>query len=311
MAITVGCSVWSYDDWVGMFYPTKLAKKKGEWFAYYASYFKTVEINSTFYSMPDEFTVRSWIKKAKEKGDRDFEYSLKVPQQVTHKSMVQGDVQRSVFFARTFEETCLKPLSEVGLMGCALIQLSPYFRNEGSSLSILEKMLDALSTCDYDYSVEFRHRSWLDKGKKEIDAAVLDALRQRNVANVLIDSPGFPITNEETADHAYIRFHGRNLDIWYGDGKDKRDENDEKMGDYRINRYDYLYTSDQLESWVPRVRDAEIKAEKVRIYFNNHARSKAVRNAFELMDMLLIEHRSKEIGLQDQFTLGSFAPDRV
>ncbi len=366
MAIIVGCSGWSYDDWIGMFYPLELARKKGEWFAYYANYFKTAEINSSFYSMPNEFAVRSWIKKAKETGG--FEYSLKMPQLVTHKSMVQRDLQKSVFVAKTFERTCLKPLAEEGLLGCTLIQLSPYFRNgfrngslrdEIDSLSVLEGVLDSLSTWEYDYSVEFRHRSWLDEEKKEIDAPVLDALRQRNVANVIMDSPGFPITKEETANHAYVRFHGRNLDIWYrsGEDKDKDDvkgesgKSDEDKGkrdkcesnrcesnksengkvkivreesyksereshkvgnyeiksDYRLNRYDYLYTSDQLESWVPRIRDAEIKAEKVRVYFNNHARSKAVKNAFKLMDMLHVKHKSKEIRLQNQFTLGSFA----
>jgi hypothetical protein len=49
MKISVGCSGWSYDDWVGAFYPMELANKKGEWFDYYARYFQTVEINSTFY----------------------------------------------------------------------------------------------------------------------------------------------------------------------------------------------------------------------------------------------------------------------
>jgi uncharacterized protein YecE (DUF72 family) len=57
---------------------------------------------------------------------------------------------------------------------------------------------------------------------------------------------------------------------------------------------------------VPLIKAAELKEAKVRVYFNNHARSKSVRNAFLLMDMLLIEHKSKKIQLQDQFTLGEF-----
>ena len=102
---------------------------------------------------------------------------------------------------------------------------------------------------------------------------------------------------EQTANHAYVRFHGRNYDIWY---------TGEKEDDHRLNRYDYLYKKEQLESWVPRIKEAELKAAKLRIYFNNHARSKSVRNAFLLMDMLAIEHKHKEIQLQDQFTLGEF-----
>jgi len=316
MTVLVGCSGWSYDDWVGRFYPVELAKKKGEWFDYYASYFTTVEINSTFYRPPGEFQVRSWIKKAKAK--EGFEYSVKMPQLVTHKSMVNGDVMKSAEMASSFERTCVLPLAEEGILGCVLLQLSPYFKNDGRSLSILEGVLDSLSCDEHSYAVEFRHRSWLDragaraeananagassgaKAGAELDSAVQDALSIRNVANVQIDGPGFPITSEETADHSYIRFHGRNRDIWY---------KEEKEDDYRLNRYDYLYDKKQLEAWVPRIRSAEIKAEKVRVYFNNHARSKAVRNAFLLMDMLMIEHKSKEIQLQDQYTLGSFVKD--
>ena len=75
MTILVGCSGWSYDDWVGAFYPVELANKKGEWFDYYAQYFSTVEINSTFYRPPGEFQVNSWIKKGKNKKGFTLNYS--------------------------------------------------------------------------------------------------------------------------------------------------------------------------------------------------------------------------------------------
>jgi uncharacterized protein YecE (DUF72 family) len=162
---------------------------------------------------------------------------------------------------------------------------------------MLKGVLDAVSHEEYNYAVEFRHRSWLDESRKEIDPTTLEALRERNVANVLIDGPDLHVDTEQTADHAYLRFHGRNYDIWY-----RR----EKEDDHRLDRYDYLYKKEQLESWVPRIKDAELKSAKVRLYFNNHARSKSVRNAFLLMDMLSIEHKSKKIPLQDQFTLGEF-----
>ncbi len=299
MTILVGCSGWSYDDWVGKFYPLSLAGKKGEWFSYYADYFQTVEINSTFYRPPGELQVHSWIKKAKDL--QAFEYSVKVPQLVTHKALVDGDVERAVFWASSFEKSCIKPLSEAGLLGSVLLQLSPYFKNDASTLAALNGLLDSLSYKEYNYAVEFRHRSWLGMGQKELDPEALQALRERNVANVLIDGPGIHASREQTADHAYVRFHGRNYDIWYqGEGSG------EKEDDHRLNRYDYLYKKNQLETWVPRIKEAELKAAKVRVYFNNHARSKSVKNAFMLMDLLLMDHRSKEIRLQDQFTLGEF-----
>ena len=295
MTILVGCSGWSYNDWVGQFYPIELAKKKGEWFSYYAQFFKTVEINSTFYRPPGELQVQSWVKKAKDL--EGFEYSVKVPQLVTHKALVDGDPERAIFWATSFEKTCVKPLAESNLLGGVLLQLSPYFKNEGPALSTLKSVFDAVSHDKYDYAVEFRHRSWLDESRKEIDAAALEILRERNVANVLIDGPGLHVGSDQTAKHAYMRFHGRNYDIWY-----KGDKED----DHRLDRYDYLYKKEQLEAWVPRIKEADLKAAKVRVYFNNHARSKSVRNAFLLMDMMLIEHKSKEIHLQDQFTLREF-----
>jgi uncharacterized protein YecE (DUF72 family) len=140
---------------------------------------------------------------------------------------------------------------------------SPFLKNEGSALNNLKGLLDAVSHQVFNYAVEFRHRSWLDESKKEIDAETLDVLRERNVANVLIDGPGLHVGTEQTADHTYLRFHGRNYDIWY---------REEKEDDHRLDRYDYLYKRDQLESWVPQIKEAELKEAKVRIYFNNHAR---------------------------------------
>lgn len=294
MTVLVGCSGWSYDDWVGRFYPVELSKRKGDWFAYYADHFRTVEINSTFYRAPNEFMVRSWAKKAEGRG---FEYSVKMPQLVTHESMVKLEAERAAEQASSFERICVKPLAEAGSLGAVLLQLSPYFKNEPQTLEVLKKVLDAVDHSQFDYAAEFRHRSWLDEGGRELVPEALEVLRERNVANVLIDGPGFPITKAETADHSYARFHGRNYDIWY---------REEKEDDYRINRYDYLYTKEQLEPWVPRIQEAEKDFNMVRVYFNNHGRSKSAKNAMEIMDLLGIEHKAKEIRLQDQHTLGSF-----
>jgi uncharacterized protein YecE (DUF72 family) len=236
--------------------------------------------------------VNAWIMKAR--PHPGFEYSVKMPQLVTHESMVKGELHKATEQAASFERMCIKPLVREGMMGSGLLQLSPYFKNEGSSQKTLASVLDALDHDNIDYSVEFRHRSWLDESKKEIVNEAVELLKECNVAIVLIDGPGFPITHKETADHSYVRFHGRNYDIWYGD---------ESEGDQRINRYDYLYSAEQLDSWVPRIKEAEKNASKVRVFFNNHGRSKAVRNAFDMMDLLRIEHRGKEIKLQEQRTL--------
>jgi uncharacterized protein YecE (DUF72 family) len=295
VAVLVGCSGWSYDDWVGRFYPIDVGKDKGKWFPYYSRYFSTVEINSTYYRVPSEPMVKGWIKKASEV--EGFEYAVKMPKLVTHESMVRGEAGKASRQAASFEDLCIGPMSKADCWGCGLIQLSPYFRNEEGSIRTLAEVLDALSPGDHSYAVEFRHRSWLDDEGREFTHEVLDVLRERNVACVMVDGPGSPITRGQTADHAYIRFHGRNHDIWFREG----DEND-----HRINRYDYLYTDEQLGRWVSIIDEVGEKTKNVRLYFNNHGRAKAAKNALQMMDLLSIPHREKEVRLQDQMKLGSY-----
>jgi len=84
----------------------------------------------------------------------------------------------------------VKPLSDAGQLGGRTVSALPYFKNEGSALNNLNGVLDVVSHLEFDYAVEFRHNSWLDESRKEIDPAALDILRERNIANVLIDGPG-------------------------------------------------------------------------------------------------------------------------
>jgi len=296
MAALIGCSGWSYDDWVGRFYPAELAKKKGEWLSYYARFFPTVEINSTFYRVPNEFMVRSWIERGRQRPG--FEFSVKLPQVVTHESILKADGEKAAEQASSFEGICVKPLAEAGLLGAVLVQLTPYFRREGKdSLAKLRALFGMLGTDVYDYAVEFRHRTWLNERGNELAPDALEILQEFRVANAIVDGPGFPATRSLTAKHAYARFHGRNYDIWF---------KDEGEDDYRINRYDYLYNQDQLEAWKPRLRELIDNSERARIYFNNHGRAKAVKNAFQMMDLLEIPHEQKAVDIQDQMTLGGF-----
>ncbi|MBU7004587.1 MAG: DUF72 domain-containing protein, partial [Theionarchaea archaeon] len=85
--VRVGCSGWSYKDWVGPFYPE--GTKPGAMLAEYTCHFDTVEINSTYYHPPGERQVQSWIKKVKE-IEGGFEYSVKMPGLVTHQALVEG-----------------------------------------------------------------------------------------------------------------------------------------------------------------------------------------------------------------------------
>lgn len=291
----VGCSGWSYDDWVGRFYPVNLAKKKEEWLRYYAQYFNTVEINSTFYRPPNEFIVNGWIKKGQ--GLKDFEYSVKMPSLITHDALVKQEGSRAGIAATAFEASCIRPLAENNLLGAGLLQLSPFFHNDDASRKALRETLEALDTDKYRYAVEFRHRSWLDDAKGKLDPRAAELLASFNVANVLVDGPGFPLVRDCTANHAYLRFHGRNYDIWY---------DEDKEDDPRHNRYDYLYTEDELKQWSEAISRLKGLMKQVRVYFNNNGKAKGTRNAFQLMTMLGIPHREKEIPIQDQTSLTTF-----
>lgn len=114
---------------------------------------------------------------------------------------------------------------------------------------------------EYDYAVEFRHESWQTEG-------ALELLRQHNIAAVLTDSPysslqflSYPVV---TADHAFIRLHGRNPGFWYN----------------------YRYATKELEPWVKKVNDIASKTKKLRICFNNHYAGAAIINAIQFEEML-------------------------
>lgn len=118
MAVLIGCSGWSYDDWIERFYPASLSSKKSEWLAYYAKFFPTVEINSTFYRVPTDDIVKAWIEKGSRIGK--FEFSVKMPEIVTHESIVNSSAEKAAAQASSFEGICIEPLAKAGLLGSVL-----------------------------------------------------------------------------------------------------------------------------------------------------------------------------------------------
>jgi uncharacterized protein YecE (DUF72 family) len=117
------------------------------------------------------------------------------------------------------------------------------------------------------------------------------------VANVMVDGPGFPLVMEDTADHAYVRLHGRNHDVWFDEDREE---------DVRQSRYDYLYSEDELREWEERITRLRDEVPTVRVYFNNNEKAKGIRNALQLMDMLGIHHKEKTVQVQDQASLGAY-----
>lgn len=155
-----------------------------------------------------------------------------MPQLVKHKVPEVENPENVILWTTTFEKTCVKPLADAALLGGALLQLSSYFKNSIKSWAIKGLVRCPFYACAWLH-LEFQHRSWPNDSKKELDSETLEVLRERNVANVILDDPGQPVTKEEITGHSYVHFHGRNDGIWFCQEKEEKD--------LRLNRYNYLY----------------------------------------------------------------------
>jgi len=180
----IGTSGWSYDDWTGPFYPPPLPAS--DHLAFYARHFQTVEINATFYRLPEPATVSHWNEETPAK----FRFAAKASRFITHmKKLKNPEASLSPFFRAVggLVEKC----------GPILFQLPPHWHVNPDRLTDFLQALPA----GYRYAFEFRDRSWFD-GK------VFAALADHGAALCIHDLAGFQSPVETTADFVYLRFHG-------------------------------------------------------------------------------------------------------
>ncbi|HVM46363.1 MAG TPA: DUF72 domain-containing protein [Candidatus Thermoplasmatota archaeon] len=267
MPVRIGTSGWSYDDWEGHVFPRSL--DASDRLRFYARRFATVEIDSTYYRDPAPQVVKGWTQKTRDA--RGFEFSVKVHKTLTHEALVDGDVAEVRRIAQAWRALVADPLAQAQRLGAILLQLSPAVLRKGSSLDRLDAALDALAP--HRCAVEFRNRTWHDErpGYDPDTLAILDA---HNAAAVIVDGPPFPPIVAGGADHAFVRFHGRNAERW---NKPER---------YYGDRYDYLYSDEELDPWAERLAALAKEKRDVRVYFNNHVQGKAFRNG-ETMEAML------------------------
>ncbi|MGA2198814.1 MAG: DUF72 domain-containing protein [Nitrososphaerales archaeon] len=243
--VTMGTSGWSYKEWEGVLYP-KGEKRK---LAYYSKYFKTVEIDSTYYAYPAKAMVQGFASATPE----DFVFSAKLPKLITHDkklSLEKGVRQDLMRFLHV-----MRPLEEAGKLGALLIQLPPSFSLE-RDLTSLESFLEVIPS-ELQFAVEFRNLSWLRP-------ETWDLLRKHNVANTIVDEPLLPPDSIVTADFSFIRWHGQGGRPWYN----------------------YRYSDRELATWVPKVTEVASKVKKVYGYHNNHPFGHAVESALKEMELL-------------------------
>lgn len=280
VGLFVGTSGWSYPKgegaWDGIFYPPKLADK--DKLTFYAQYFNTVEINSSFYRPPSLYAARAWATKVPD----DFRFTAKLWQKFTHPKMFEAatgqpwQVQDEDF--GVFAEG-IGPLAEAGKLGPLLAQFPTSFRPTAETLAYLEDLIRRMRGAGFRLAVELRHREWTESPET---AAIRSFMEAQRVAWVMIDEPRFKTSIRNvplTSDTAYLRFHGRNYKNWWRHGESE-------------DRYNYLYTPDEQRHIAEDVHEVASHTSETYAFYNNHYGAKAVVNAVQL-DMALgrpLEH---------------------
>lgn len=258
--VRIGTSGFSYKDWVGPVYPAGLPERN--WLSYYATQFSTVELNVTFYRIPSARNLDAWIRNTPD----DFRFSVKAFRGLTH--------EREAPDFRAFVDS-IRPMRAAGKLGCVLAQFPNSFHPIPENRAYLEQLRDGLG--EYPLVAEFRHVAW---SKPEF----AQMLRSLAVGYCCVDEPQLkglmPPQALVTAPTGYIRFHGRNAAHWY--------EHEDPA-----ERYDYAYRPEELEEWLPRIRQVEEEAEDTYVFFNNHPHGHGVAGAKVLGKLLNLERRQE------------------
>lgn len=261
--IRVGPAGWIYKDWAGLVYPKP--KPRGfDPLVYMAGFFDTVEVNSTFYRPARESTGRAWVDRVSDRPN--FRFTAKLWRRFTHerKTAWTADDVKQV-------RAAFDPMHESGRLGAVLLQFPWSFRRNDANREWLD---DVVSTfANFPQVLEVRHSSW---NTPEFFRELVD----RGVGFVNIDQPLFDNSiapsAHATASVGYVRVHGRNYHDWFRERAAPEE------------RYDYLYTPDELEPWAERTRTiaADPATEDVYVVTNNHFRGKGITNALMLQSMI-------------------------
>jgi len=275
--IRIGTCSWADEALSKHWYPKGLPA--GERLAHYAQHFDTVEVDSTYYRLPAEEMVRRWAERTPD----DFVMHVKafglmtrhpvkleaLPPDLRDEAPTddKGRVERPSreFRGEVFRRflDALEPLRSEGKLGGILFQFPSYVVYKDRSLDYLQWAREQLG--DDEMLVEFRHVSWLDDEHRD---ETLRFLEELGATNVIVDAPRIegaknvaPTVLALTSPTAYVRFHGRNAETW------------NKRGGSASERFDYLYSEEELEEWVAPLRELAGQAEQAYAFFNNNATS--------------------------------------
>ena len=250
--IFVGTSGYSFDDWLGRFYPPGIPR--GQMLNYYVQRFPAVEINSTYYRLPHPKVM--W--QLERKTPPQFRFLVKFHGDVTHRQIRD----RAAFdaFARV-----IAPFEDAGKFHGALAQFPYAFRDTPENRDYLRFLRDSFGA--RPFFVEFRHDSWAREES-------VDLLRRLEAGFCAVDEPAlpglFPPWLRASGPVGYVRLHGRNAREWWRGSE----------------RYNYLYTEEELQEWAGRIRELEAQTRDTFVFFNNCHAGQAAENAQRMTEIL-------------------------
>jgi len=184
----IGTSGWSYGHWSGIFYPEGI--KPAQYLEYYLTKFNCVELNSSFYHLPRESTVKGWIRRTPE----SFRFCPKLSRFITHQKRLADTQEALTKYFDLFQDMKAR-------MGPVLIQLPPGLKYDRSLVSDFFDLLNSLYR-EYQFAIEIRHKSWIRDD-------FIQLLSNSGISFVIADSGNrFPYYEVVTADFLYLRLHG-------------------------------------------------------------------------------------------------------
>jgi uncharacterized protein YecE (DUF72 family) len=285
--LRIGTSGWHYPSgagsWNGVFYPPPRRRPKTfDELTYYAAHFNAVEVNSTFYGQPRPEVTRKWADRTPE----GFEFAVKLYQKFTHPRMFRERLEKAI--PQGHDEAIaalakpnladldefrrgLDPLAERGRLGPLLAQFPASFKADEASVEYLRQLLRAFA--GFTVAVELRHNSWSSR-----IADTLTLLNGFGAAWVQIDEPKFRFSIRQNflpnvKSIYYMRLHGRNTAAWWTHDKAE-------------DRYNYLYSRDELRELTETAAAARQLVRKVYLFTNNHYSAKSIANAAMIKQQL-------------------------
>jgi uncharacterized protein YecE (DUF72 family) len=254
--IRIGPAGWAYKDWEGIVYPRKTGTRFDP-LEYLAHFFNTIEINSSFYRPFTVSTAQSWLRRVA--AARDFRFTAKLNRLFTHErgkatAADEKEVRQGIDFLQNGEK-----------LGALLLQFPWSFKNTDDDRLYLTTLLERFK--DYPLVLEIRHSSWNNP-------QIYEWLEESGVGICNVDQPLFKKSikpaDVTTSQIGYVRLHGRNYQDWFRE-KAPRDD-----------RYNYLYSIDELDPWILRIKEIAAKTKESYVITNNHFRGQAVVNALEI-----------------------------